>query len=53
MFWLEDSATGRSYTQNFWKVRYINIIQAIVGRKLMKDFTVTDHRVYKAFDHKK
>ena len=27
--------TGRSYTQNFFKVQYI-IIQAILGRKLMK-----------------
>ena len=49
------SATGRSYTQNFWKAQYV-IIQAILGRKFMKKFTVIDEkifRVYKAFDRKK
>ena len=48
------SATGRFYTQNFLKVQHI-IIQAILGRKLLKKFTVTDEkifRVYKAFDRK-
>ena len=37
------SATGRSYTQNFFKVQYI-IIQAILSRKWMKKFAVTDEK---------
>ena len=48
------SATGRSYTQNFWKVQHI-IVHAILSQKLMKNFTVTDEkifRLYKAFDRK-
>ena len=40
---LRMSAKGRSYTQNFLKVQYI-IIQAILDRKLMKKFTVTDEK---------
>ena len=49
------SATERSYTQNFFKVRYI-IIQAILSGKSMKKFAVTDEKifcVYEAFDCKK
>ena len=49
------SATGRSYTQKFFKVQYI-IIQAILSRKSMKKFAITDEKifpVYKAFDCKK
>ena len=49
------SATGRSHTQIFLKVQ-CTIIQAILGRKLMKKITVSDEkilRVYKAFDRKK
>ena len=34
---------GRSYTHNILKVQYI-VIQAILGRKLMKKFTVTDEK---------
>ena len=48
---LRMSATGRSYTQDFLKVQDI-IIQAILGRKFMKKFTVIDEKifcVYKAF----
>ena len=48
------SATGRSYTQNFFKVQYV-IIQAILSRKSMKNFAVTNEkifRVYKSFDLK-
>ena len=37
------SATGRSYLQNFSKFQYI-IIRAILSRKLMKKFTVTDEK---------
>ena len=37
------SATGRSYTQIFFKVQYI--IQAILSRKSMKKFTVTDEKI--------
>ena len=51
---LRMSATGRSYTHNFLKVQCI-IIQAVLGLKLMKKFTVTDEKifpVYKAFDRK-
>ena len=43
------SATGRSYTQNFFKVQYL-IIQAILSR-----IAVTDEKifyVYQAFYHK-
>ena len=49
------SATGRSYTQNFFKVQCI-IIQAILSRKLMEKITVTDEKifhVYKAFDRER
>ena len=49
------SAAERSYTQNFFKVQYI-IIQAVLSRKFMKKFAVTDEkifRVFKAFDRKK
>ena len=42
------SATGRSYTQNFLKVQNI-IIQAILGRKLMKTFTVTDEKIFRVY----
>ena len=52
---LRMSATGRSYTQIFFKFQHI-IIQAILSRKSMKKFTVTNEkifRVYKAFDGKK
>ena len=52
---LRMSATGRSYTQNFFKIQY-TIIQAIFSRKSMKKFAVADEkifRVYKAFDRKK
>ena len=48
------SATGRSYTQNFFKVQHI-IIQAIVSRKSMKKFAVTYEKnihVYKTVDRK-
>ena len=48
------SATGRSYTHNFFKVQHF-IIQAILSRKWMKKIAVTDEkifRVYKAFDRK-
>ena len=48
------SSTGRSYTQNLFKVQYI-IFQAIVSQKSMKKFAVTNENiihVYKAFDHK-
>ena len=41
--------------KNFFKVQYI-IIQAILGRKSMKKFAVTNEKifhVYKAFDPKK
>ena len=51
---LRMSATGRSYTQNFLKVHYI-IIKAILGRKSMKKFSVTNEKIfrfYKAFDRK-
>ena len=37
------SATGRSNTQNFFKVHYI-IIQAILSRKSMEKFAVTDEK---------
>ena len=40
---LSMSATGRSYAQNFFKVQYI-IIQAILSRKSMKKFAVTDEK---------
>ena len=40
---LRMSATGRSYTPNFFTVQYI-IIQAILGRKSMKTFNVTDEK---------
>ena len=46
--------TERSYTQNFFKLQY-TIIQAMLSRKLMKKFAVTDEkifRVYKAFDRR-
>ena len=49
------SATGRSYTQNFFKVKYI-IIQAILSRKSIKKFAVTDEKIFrvnKAFNSKK
>ena len=49
------SATGTSCSQILLKVWY-NISQAILGRKLMKKFTITDEkifRVYEDFDHKK
>ena len=42
---LRMSATGRSYTQNFFKVQYI-IIQAILGRKSMKKFIVTNEKIF-------
>ena len=42
-FNLRMSATGRSYTQNFFKVQYI-IIQAILSRKSMKKLAVTDEK---------
>ena len=48
------SGTGRFYTQNFFKVQKI-IIHAILSRKSMKKFAVTDENifhVYKAFDRK-
>ena len=51
---LRTFATGRSYTHNFLKVQYI-IIQAILSRKLIKTFAITDERmfhVFKAFDCK-
>ena len=41
------SATDRCYTQNFLKVQYI-IIQVILGRKLVKKFTVTDEKIFRA-----
>ena len=47
-------ATGRSYTQIFLKVQYINI-QAILSRKSMKKIAVADEKlfhVYKAFEGK-
>ena len=53
--YLRMFATERPYTQNFFKIQYI-IIQAILGRKSMKKFAVTNKnifRVYKAFDRKK
>ena len=37
------SATGRSYTQNFFQVQHI-IIQAILGQKSMKKFAVTNKK---------
>ena len=37
------SATGRSRTQNFFKVQYI-IIQAIFSRKSMKKIIATDEK---------
>ena len=40
---LRMSATGRSYTQNFFEVQYI-IIQAILSRKSTKTFAVTDEK---------
>ena len=49
------SVTGRSYTQDLFKVQCV-IIQAILSRKSMEKFTVTDEKifyVYKAFDHEK
>ena len=52
---LRMSATGRYYTQNFSTVQYI-IIQAMLSRKSMKKFAVTDEKifhVYKAFDREK
>ena len=48
------SVTDRSYTHNFFKVKYI-IIQTILSRKSIKKFAVTHEKifhVYKAFDHK-
>ena len=45
------SETGRSYIQTFLKVQYI-IIQSILGRKLMKKFTVTDEKIFHVFYHK-
>ena len=50
---LRMSATGRSYTQIFLKFQYI--IQVILSRKSMKQFTVTDEKIFrvcKAFDRK-
>ena len=49
------SITGKSYTQNFLKVQYIIIIQAILSPKSMKKFTVINEKVFrvnKAFDCK-
>ena len=49
------SATGRSYTQNFFKVQYI-IIQAILSRKSTKKIMVTDEKIfrfYKVFDRER
>ena len=37
------SETGRSYTQNFFKVQY-TIIQAMLSRKSTKKFAVTDEK---------
>ena len=48
------SATGRSYTHNLFKVQFL-IIQAILSRKSMKRFAVTDEKIFhvcKAFDLK-
>ena len=41
--YLRMSETGRSYTQNFLKVQYV-VIQAILRRKSMKKFIVTDEK---------
>ena len=43
---LKMSATSRSYTQNFLKVQCI-IIQAILSRKSMKKFIVTDEKIFR------
>ena len=51
----KDVRHTKSYTQNFLKVHYI-IIQAKLGRKLIKKITRTGEkifRVYKAFGRKK
>ena len=51
---LRMTATGRSYTQNFFKVQYI-IIQAVLRRKFMEKFAVTDEKIFRvceAFDRK-
>ena len=42
---LRMSATERSYTQNFSKVPCI-VIQAILGQKLMKNFTAADEKIF-------
>ena len=42
------SATGRSYTQYFLKVQYI-IIQAILGRTLVKKITVTGEKIFRVY----
>ena len=55
IMYLRMSATGKSYTQNFFKVQYI-IIEAILSRKSMKKITVTDEKifgVYKAFERER
>ena len=52
---LRMSATGRSFTQIFFQLQYI-IIEAILTRKLMKKFTVTNEKILhvcKTFNHKK
>ena len=43
------SATGRSCTQIFLKVQYI-ISQAILSRKLMKKFTVTNEKIFRVYE---
>ena len=42
------SATGRSYTQNFLKVRHV-IVQAILCRQSMKKFMVTDEKIFRVY----
>ena len=42
---LRVSATERSYTQNIFKVQHISF-QAILSRKSMKKFAVTDEKIF-------
>ena len=45
---IKDSATGRSRHTGFLTVRYI-IIQAILSRKSMKKFIVTDEKIFRVY----
>ena len=52
---LNDVRDKKILHTEFFKVQYI-IIQAVLGRKFMKTFTITDEKIFcvcKAFDHKR